>query len=391
MIKFNQIIMRPQFLFIFSLLIFSYCGEAHQSNDHSNDPDHTAKNSTESDPLNFSIDTLATDLQNPWGLEFLPDGKILICERPGRLRLFQNNRLSPVPVENLPEVWAHGQGGLLDVAIHPDYDQNGWIYLAYAAKGQGNRGNLAISRARLDGNRLMDIEEIFHGQPHTSARVHFGTRLVFDEERFLFFAIGDRGESGNAQKLDNHNGKVLRIHSDGRVPNDNPFVDQEGALSEIWTYGNRNIQGMQFHPETGELWAHEHGPKGGDEINIIKKGANYGWPEATFGVNYDGSVISDKTTLEGVEDPIFHWTPSIAPCGMDFVTSDLYPEWKNNILVGALAGQHIHRVELEGEQVIHTEKLLEGFARFRAIHQGPDGYLYVLTESPGLFFRIMPE
>lgn len=376
---------------LLTLLIFSQCGQANQSPDFEYATDSNGKNIVQSDRLDFYIDTLATGLQNPWGMEFLPDGRILVCERPGRLRVYQNDRLSSVPVENLPEVWAHGQGGLLDVVMHPDYDQNGWIYLAYAATGQGNSGNLAISRAKLDGNRLTDVEKIFHGQPHTSARVHFGTRLVFDDEGYLFFAIGDRGDSNNAQKLDNHNGKVLRIHDDGSVPQDNPFVGRADALPEIWAYGNRNIQGMQLHPETGELWAHEHGPKGGDEINIIKKGANYAWPKATFGVNYNGTTITDKTTLEGAEDPVLHWTPSIAPCGMDFVTSEHYPGWKNNILVGALVEQHIHRVALSGEEVEETEKILQGFARFRAIVQGPDGYIYVLTEEPGMFLRIVPN
>nr|MBS0038555.1 PQQ-dependent sugar dehydrogenase [Saprospiraceae bacterium] len=381
--------MRSQLTLVFALLLFSQCGEATQSADFSYDTDPTGKNIVQSDHLDFYIDTLATGLQNPWGMEFLPDGRILICERPGRLRVYQNNRLSPVPIENLPEVWAHGQGGLLDVVIHPEYEQNGWIYLAYAAIGQGNNGNLAISRARLEGNRLTDVERIFHGQPHTSARVHFGTRLVFDDEGYLFFSIGDRGNSSNAQKLDNHNGKVLRIYDDGSVPQDNPFVNTAGALPEIWAYGSRNIQGMQIHPETRVLWSHEHGPKGGDEINIIKKGANYAWPKATYGVNYNGTTITDKTSLEGTEDPVLHWTPSIAPCGMDFVTSEQYPGWKNNILVGALAGQHIHRVSLSGDEVDETEKILQGFARFRAIVQGPDGYIYVLTEEPGLFLKIV--
>jgi aldose sugar dehydrogenase len=344
-----------------------------------------------SEDFKFEKEILAEGLTNPWGLEFLPDGKILIAERPGRLRIYENGRLNPNPVKGLPEIWAHGQGGLLDVKMHPNYDQNGWLYLAYAAKGNGNSGNLAISRARLEGNQLTDVEKIFHGEPHTSGRAHFGTRLLFDDDGYLFFAIGDRGQPNFAQKLDNHNGKVLRIYDDGSVPEDNPFVDDPNALPEVWAYGSRNIQGMQFHPDTRELWTHEHGPKGGDEINIIRPGENYGWPKATHGVNYNGTVISEHKSLPGKVDPIKVWTPSIAPCGMDFVTSDKYPGWENNILIGALAGQHIHRVEIDGEKVVNTEKLLEGFARFRAIRQGPNGYIYVLTESPGLFLRLIPE
>lgn len=344
----------------------------------------------QSEKESFILDTLATGLQNPWGLEFLPDGRILIVERPGRMQIYQNDRLLGTPVADLPAVWAHGQGGLLDVAMHPNYEENGWLYIAHSKIGTGNRGNLAITRARLQGTQLVDKEIIFHGQPFTTGRVHFGTRLVFDDEGYLFFAIGDRGQQDMAQELDNHNGKVLRIYDDGRVPADNPFVGDESARDEIWAYGSRNIQGMALHPETRELWSHEHGPRGGDEINIIRKGVNYGWPKATHGINYNGTIVSEHNSLPGMEDPILVWTPSIAPCGMDFVTSEHFPGWKNNILVGALAGQHIQRVELSGDQVVGTEKLLEGLARFRAVRQGHDGYIYILTESPGMFLRMRP-
>lgn len=379
--------MKNLWILLFSIF-FIQCTEG-------NNTDQTQENSSDvyksNSGISFTVDILAENLENPWGLEFLPDGRVLICERPGRLRIFENGRLSPRPVDGLPEVWAHGQGGLLDVVMHPDYENNGWLYIAYSALGQGNRGNLAISRARLDGNRLVDVEKIFHGQPFTDRRHHFGTRLVFDDDGYLFFAIGDRGQQDFAQNLNNHNGKVLRINDDGSVPDDNPFVGQAEALPEIWAFGSRNIQGMAIHPVSRDIWSHEHGPKGGDEINIVQKGVNYAWPKATFGVNYNGTVISEHTTWPGTSDPLHVWTPSIAPCGMDFVTSDRYPQWENNILIGALAGQHIHRLELDGDEVVGSEKLLQGFARFRQVKQGPDGYIYVLTEGPGLFFRLVPQ
>jgi aldose sugar dehydrogenase len=349
-----------------------------------------SKTDLESSEITLQIDTLATGLEHPWGMAFLPDGRILIAERPGRLRIFENGKLLPDPVKGIPDVWHHGQGGLMEVTLHPNYEENGWIYLGYATRF-GNGGNTVISRGKLSGNQFTEVEEIF--RPASSARtgVHFGNRIVFDNEGYLFTTIGERGTKENSQTLENHNGKVMRLHDDGRVPSDNPFVGKSDAQPEIWSYGHRNIQGMGFHPETGELWVHEHGPKGGDEINRVKKGANYGWPLATFGINYSGTTITENTSLPGMEDPILQWTPSIAPCGMAFVTSDKYPGWKNNMLVGALAGRHIHRVVIEDNKVTDTEYLLQNFARFRDVRQGPDGYIYVLTEEPGLFIRLVPE
>lgn len=342
-----------------------------------------------SEKLTFTIDTLATGLTNPWSMAFLPDGRILIAERPGRLRIYDGEKLLDKPVEGLPEIWSHGQGGLLDVVLHPDYEQNGWIYLAYAKK-IGSIGSTAIGRGKLSGDRLTDFEELFHGSELTDAPYHFGCRIVFDDDNYLYFTIGDRGEMDNAQKLTNHNGKVHRVHDDGRVPADNPFVDSAGAMPEIWTYGNRNIQGMALHPETRELWSNEHGARGGDEVNLMVKGGNYGWPSATHGINYDGTTITQDTTLPGMIDPVLHWTPSIAPCGMTFVSSPKYPGWEGNLLAGALAGQQIRRVEFVAGKPTHQEALLQDFARFRDVRQGPDGFIYVLTENPGLFFRFMP-
>ena len=345
--------------------------------------------STVAGDTDVKIDTLATGLESPWGLEFLPDERILIVERSGSLRIWEDGQLHSEPVPGLPEIWAHGQGGLLDVAMHPDYEQNQWLYFAYSAPGPGG-GNTAIGRGKLLDHQIVDFEQLFHGYPLSSGGAHFGSRIVFDSENYLFTTIGDRGVMNDAQNIENHRGTVLRMYDDGSVPQDNPFVNEPGARPEIWSYGHRNIQGMVIHPETGDLWTHEHGPKGGDEINVVLKGENYGWPLATFGINYNGTVITNDTTLPGKVDPIMHWTPSIAPCGLDIVTSDKYPQWKGNLLVGALAGQHIHRVVIEGREVVETEKLLQDFARFRAIRQGPDGYIYILTESPGLFVRLLP-
>jgi len=353
--------------------------------------EQTHNNIAPGDTHNVRAEVLAEGLENPWSMAFLPDGRILIAERPGRIRVFADNELKPETIEGLPPVWSHGQGGLLDIVLHPDYEENGLIYLAYASQENGI-GNTTIARARLEGNSLRDTEVLFKGHPATDSKYHFGCRIVFDRDKYMYFTIGDRGVMENAQMKSNHHGKVMRLLDDGTVPADNPFVSEPQAMPEIWNFGHRNIQGMVLHPVTGQLWSHEHGPKGGDEVNIEIKGANYGWPLVSFGINYNGSIITTDTTLPGMSDPQHYWVPSIAPCGMTFVTSEIYPNWKGNLLVGALAGQQIQRLVFnENNKVIHTEKLFEGMARFRDIRQGPDGYLYVLTEGPGLFFRVEVE
>jgi len=374
---------KTTFLFILFLsLVMSNCSG--QKDQPHNNPDPAA-----SHPVRAEI--LAEGLENPWSMAFLPDGRILIAERPGRLRVFADNELKEQEIEGLPPVWPNGQGGLLDIVLHPDFETNQLVYLAYASQENG-LGNTTIARAMLEGNSLSKPEVLFRGHPLTAAEYHFGCRIVFDSMNHFYFPIGDRGVMENAQLLANHNGKVMRLHDDGSVPADNPFVGQEGAKPEIWTYGHRNIQGMTLHPSTGILWTHEHGPKGGDEINIEIKGANYGWPLVSFGINYNGTILTNDTTLPGMIDPLHYWVPSIAPCGMAFVTSDKYPNWKGNLLVGALAGQQIQRLVLNASnKVVHTEILFKDMARFRDIHQGPDGYLYVLTEGPGLFFRVVAE
>jgi aldose sugar dehydrogenase len=347
--------------------------------------ENEAKDSAAS--LGLRVDTLATGLKNPWGIAFLPDKRWLITEKEGNIRIFQNGTLQQQGIQGIPQVFSRGQGGLLDIALHPNFSSNNLVYFTYAKPGSGG-ATTALARGRLQGNILMNVQDIFQVDPFVSSNVHFGSRIAFDRKGYVFVSTGERGDKPNAQNLGNHNGTIVRLHDDGRVPADNPFVNTPNAKPEIWSYGHRNIQGMVFDAATGILWAHEHGPKGGDEINIIEKGKNYGWPLVTHGVNYDGSVISGQREREGIINPIHVWTPSIAPCGMTQVTSDRYKGWKGSFLVGALAGQHVARVEINNRRVVKEEKLLNKIGRVRAVSQGPDGYVYVLTESPGMLLRI---
>ncbi len=341
----------------------------------------------------FRAITLTENLEHPWGLAFLPDGRMLVSERPGRLRLVNaDDRLDPQPVSGLPAIAAVGQGGLLDVALHPDYGRNGWLYLSYAGEGPGGYGT-EVLRARLDGHALRDVQLIFRMQPKSGAGHHFGSRLVFDRQGYLYITLGDRGEMERAQRLDDHAGSVIRLHDDGRVPADNPFVDRPGAKPEKFTLGNRNVQGAALHPQTGEVWAHEHGPQGGDEVNIIRAGVNYGWPVITYGRNYvTGTRIGEGTARPGMAQPLLQWTPSIAPSGMAFYTGDRFPQWRGNLFVGALKFQMLVRLQLDGERVVHEERLLDGaLGRIRDVRQGPDGLLYLLTDSPrGRIVRLEP-
>lgn len=338
--------------------------------------------------LTFGVDTLASELKNPWGIAFLPDGRILVTEREGEILIFKDG----VQLEEtitIPDVYAHGQGGLMEIKLHPDYENNGWIYLGYAKKGEGGGGTV-IARTRLEGSQLKDFEELFSAQPLTDSRVHFGCRIVFDENGYMFFSSGERGTKENAQSLSNHLGKIMRLHDDGRVPEDNPFVDTEGARPEIWSYGHRNPQGLVYDRDAKTLWDVEHGPRGGDELNKVEKGRNYGWPLITYGINYDSTIITDKTEQEGLEQPVTYWVPSIAPCGMAQVKGNKYKGWENNLLIGALAHKHVARVVLNGDEYVEQEKLLEGVGRVRAVEQSPDGYIYIVTEGPGLFLKLIP-
>lgn len=342
----------------------------------------------------FRVVTLTAGLDHPWGLAFLPDGRMLVTERPGRLRIIgPDGTLDPIAVSGLPPIAAVGQGGLLDVALHPDYHGNGWIYLSYAGPGPGGQGT-EVLRARLEGHALRDVQVLFRMRPKTSTGFHFGSRLVFDRDHFLYITLGDRGEMQRAQRLDDHAGAVIRLHDDGRVPVDNPFVNRAGALPEKYTLGNRNMQGAALHPDTGLLWTHEHGPQGGDEINVMRAGANYGWPVITFGVNYGtGTRIGEGTHKPGMAQPLWVWVPSIAPSGMAFYGGDRFPGWRGNLFVGALRGEMLVRLELDGERVLREERLLEGkLGRIRDVRVGPDGLVYLLTDSDnGRLLRLEPK
>lgn len=338
----------------------------------------------------FRIDTVAKGLNVPWGMAFLPDGDMLVTERSGQLFRFGGGKLKAI-IGGVPEVLAQGQGGLMDVVLHPQYKKNGWIYISYSQKApDGKGGNTAIFRSKLKDNQLVEQQEIFKAFPNTTSGVHFGCRMVFDDESYLYFSVGERGTKENAQTLTNHCGKIHRIYDDGRIPQDNPFVKTEGAMPTIYSYGHRNPQGIDIHPVSRRIYNNEHGPRGGDEINLVGKGNNYGWPVITFGINYDGTVLSPYTAKEGMEQPVFQWTPSIGPSSMKFVAGDRYPGWKGDILSGSLSFKYLERVHLEGGKVTEQEKLLENAGRVRDVKMSPDGYIYVAVESPGIIVKLVP-
>jgi len=340
--------------------------------------------------INFSTEVVISELSIPWGMEFLPDGSILVTEKSGKLIHFKNGKT--ITIKGLPDIKVQGQGGLLDIKLHPNYANNGWVYLAYSSgEGEGDGANTAIMRAKLVGDKLIEKEQLYKASPNTKKGQHFGSRIEFDNNGYLYFSIGDRGNRDvNPQDITRDGGKIYRIHDDGRIPTDNPFVKTSGAKKAIFSYGQRNPQGMIKHPKTGEIWIHEHGPKGGDEINIIKKGKNYGWPIISYGINYNGTSFTDNTSLPGMEQPLFYWVPSIAPSGMLIVNSNKYPEWNGNILVGSLKFQYLERLVLKNGKVIKREKLIEGLGRVRNVKQAPDGYIYVGIENLGIV-KIIPK
>lgn len=338
--------------------------------------------------------TIAEGLQTPWSLAFLPDGRMLVTERAGTMRIVSSSGERSAPLAGIPDVHAQGQGGLLDVVLGPDFGDDRRIYFSYA-QPTGRGARTAVARAVLDPDslRLDQVEVIFTQDDDPPGRHHWGSRLVFARDGTLFVTLGDRFMHRDlAQTLDNHYGKIVRINPDGTVPADNPFVDQPGAKPEIFSYGHRNLQGAALHPDSGVLWTHEHGPQGGDEVNVGKAGANYGWPVITYGREYvTGGRIGEGTERADVEPPLHHWTPSIAPSGMAFYTGEAFPRWRGNLFVGALRGQLLSRLELDGERVVGEERFLtELGSRIRDVRQGPDGGLYLLDESHGRILKLEP-
>jgi glucose/arabinose dehydrogenase len=333
--------------------------------------------------------TVAKGLENPWALQFLPDGRMLVTERPGRIRIVARDGSLSAPLANVPEVFASGQGGLLDLHLDPDFASSRRLYFSYAEPGEGGAGT-AMASARFAETRLEDVTVIFRQQPKMSGGNHFGSRIVVDRGGRLWLGMGERFRFDPAQDLRTHLGKVVRLEKDGSVPPDNPFVGRGDALPEIWSYGHRNIQGMALHPATGQVWLHEHGARGGDEINIPEAGRNYGWPVIAYGVHYSGQKIGIGTEAPGMEQPLLHWTPSIAPAGMAFYTGDRIPAWKGNLFAGSLVFRSIQRVVLDGTRVVAQERIELG-SNIRDVRDGPDGYLYAVTDSSnGRILRLEP-
>jgi len=339
----------------------------------------------------YRLVTLATGLVQPWSTAFLPDGRILITERPGRLRIFANGSLARAAVPGVPDVYASGQGGLLDICLHPAFAQNRVLYLSYSGVGAGDAAT-TVARAEWTEGGLRNVTVIFEALPRAAGGLHFGSRIVFDRAGMMYVTCGERYQMKRAQDLGDLGGKVVRLRDDGSVPPDNPFVGRTGARPEIFTWGHRNPQGLTVHPETGKVWEVEHGPRGGDELNILKAGANYGWPLATHGIDYNGAIISPNKSLPGMEDPIRFWVPSISPCGLVFYTGDKFPGWKGSLFTGALSSFALYRIEVAGETWRSEELLLEGRLPYiRDVRQGPDGLLYLVTHSDnGGLYRLEP-
>lgn len=347
----------------------------------------------------LNVEVFAEGLEIPWAIDFLDVNTALITEKPGRLRVVTKGKLQPEPVKNIPKVLNEGQGGLMDVAVDPDYNENGWIYLAFShvldkKAGEERPGAMTkIVRGKIDNNTWINEQVLFEA-PHEmyrTTRHHYGCRIVFDPDGYLYFAIGDRGAGYQAQDNTLPNGKVHRIHKDGKIPADNPFVSDPKAMKSLYSLGNRNIQGMAIHPETGELWTTEHGPMGGDEVNLIKPGKNYGWETITYGINYNGTIITEFTHMPGMEQPNLYWRPSIAVCGLDFYRGDLFKKWKNKLLVGALKYEEVRLLSIEGDRIMHDEVILKGQGRVRDVQTSPDGAIYVVLNDPGTVLKLMPR
>ena len=339
------------------------------------------------------ITTFAEGLEHPWSLAFLPDGRLLVTERPGRMRYLSAAGAPSEPIKGVPEVFAQGQGGLLDVILDPDFATNSIIYFSYAEPGKDDTNGTAVASARLDGQQLRDVKVIFRQEPKFVSRHHFGSRLVFARDGTLFVTLGERNSQRQlAQDLTTHIGKIVHITKDGGIPDDNPFVGREDVRPEVWSYGHRNVQGAALHPVTGRLWTHEHGPQGGDEINVPEPGRNYGWPIITFGREYNsGAAIGEGTAKKGMEQPLHYWVPSIGPSGMVFHSGRTYPAWKDQLFVGAMPAKQLVRLEIGADgRVSHEERIAIG-QRVRDVREGPDGALYLVTdEDSGQVLRVVP-
>mgnify|MGYP005666328365 CR=1 FL=1 len=343
-----------------------------------------------SEEMKFQLDTVVSGLGVPWGLAFLPNGDMLITERSGKFSRYRKGEELHA-IKGTPEVLAKGQGGLMDVEVHPDFAKNKWVYLSYS-KPKGGNATTAVMRARLVNDQLVDQKVIFEALPYESTRHHYGSRLEFDRKGQLYISVGDRGRRDrNPQNLDNHCGKIHRINDDGSIPKDNPFINKKGAIPSVFSYGHRNPQGLAMHPETGEIWAAEHGPRGGDEVNLIRKGRNYGWPVISYGINYNGTIFTDHTEQEGMEQPEHYWVPSIGTCGLTFINSDQYPNWDGDLLAGSLRFQYLARLKMEDGKIVGEEKLLKKIGRLRDVKMGHDGYIYFTVEDPGYVLRILPR
>ncbi|MCY4561659.1 MAG: PQQ-dependent sugar dehydrogenase [Flavobacteriaceae bacterium] len=343
--------------------------------------------------IDYLHEIVVDSLDIPWGMDFISENELLITEKKGELIYAVDG--SKTQITNLPNVYVRGQGGLLDVALHPEYEVNNIIYLVASTNTEEDDkgGNTALYSAvlNLQDFQLDDLTLLYKATPNTNKGQHWGSRIVFDDQGYLYFAIGDRGQRDiTPQDLSTDGGKIYRLNLDGTIPSDNPFVGEPGVKEAIFSYGHRNPQGMIFHPEKKQLWLNEHGPRGGDEINISLKGRNYGWPEITYGINYSGTIITNQTHKEGMEQPFYYWTPSIGPSGMAILTSDIYPQWKGNIFVGSLRFEYLERLVIEDDKVVKREKILDKIGRVRNVVEGPDGYLYVGVENLGIV-RIIPK
>lgn len=349
--------------------------------------------SSKSTPVTVEAELVAEGIPIGWGIDFLPGGDILVTEKSGKLFRIQDGEIVSEITDGIPsDLHVNGQGGFLDVELHPNYEDNGWIYFSYASSsGKGEGSNTSVFRAQLQDESLSDVEVLYKATPNSNRGQHYGSRIVFDREGYLYFSVGDRGNRDvNPQDITRDCGKIYRLQDDGSTPSDNPFVGEEGAVEAIYSYGHRNIQGMALHPETGIVWSHEHGPRGGDEVNITEAGANYGWPVISYGINYNGTEFAEDTARAGMKQPIFYWDPSIAPSGMEFITSDKYQGWEGDLLVGSLKFAYIAHLDVEGNEILSEEKIAEGLGRIRAIEQGPDGYIYFTAEGTGLY-RLVPS